>query len=172
MQALIGGLFEYSRAGVEARLGSVALDTALDLALPNLKSVIEESKATIIRAPLGNAIADTNQIAQVLQNLIGNAIKFRRPGETPEIRVSAETHEREMLVSVADNGIGIEPQYAERIFVIFQRLHLRNEYPGTGIGLSICRKVVERHGGRIWVDGTERGATFRFTLPRLLGAAA
>ncbi len=172
MQSLIGGLLEYSRAGVEAHLDSVGLDAALDLALPNLKSVIDESQAKVIRMPLGEAVADTNQIAQVLQNLIGNAIKFRRPDAPPEIRISSEPRDREILVSVADNGIGIEPQYADRIFVIFQRLHLRNEYPGTGIGLSICRKVVERHGGRIWVESSDAGATFRFTLPRREGVAA
>jgi light-regulated signal transduction histidine kinase (bacteriophytochrome) len=172
MQALIGGLLEYSRAGVEAARGSIRLDDALDLALSNLKSVIDEADASIARDGLGEAVADTAQLAQVLQNLLGNALKFRRPGIRPTIRVWAEQRGDDAMISVQDNGIGIDPKHAERVFVIFQRLHTRKEYPGTGIGLSICRKVVERHGGRIWVEPSKPGVTFRFTLPRLAKGVA
>ena len=172
MQALIGGLLEYSRAGVDATRRPIQLDEALDLALANLKSTIEETHATIVRGYLGSATGDTAQIAQVLQNLLGNALKFRRAEVRPVIRVGAEQRGGEAVVSVHDNGIGIEPQYAERVFVIFQRLHTRSEYAGTGIGLSICRKVIERHGGRIWIEPSDQGALFRFSLPRSLEGAA
>jgi signal transduction histidine kinase len=106
------------------------------------------------------------QIGQVFQNLIGNALKFERPGEPSRVHVSARRDSQEWIFSVADNGIGIAPEYAERIFVLFQRLHSRSEYPGTGIGLAICKKIVERHGGRIWFDSTEgAGTTFHFSIP-------
>ena len=115
-------------------------------------------------APWPTVLVDATQLLQVFQNLVGNAIKFR-VAAPPAIHISAECHEDEWQLAVRDNGIGIEPQYAERIFVLFQRLHTRLEYPGTGIGLALCQKIVERHGGRIWVESAlGQGATFFFTL--------
>ena len=167
MQSLIAGLLEYSRVGLDESLRRpFELDAALDLALANLAGALTEGAVNISRERLPAVVADGAQIAQVLQNLVANAVKFRRPGTPVLIHVSAEAQLPYAVISVADNDIGIEPQYTERIFMIFQRLHTRNEYPGTGIGLSICKKVVERHGGRIWVDPTPGGgSTFRFTLP-------
>lgn len=109
--------------------------------------------------------ADRSQMGQVFQNLIGNAVKFRGTAK-PVIRISAERKDQEWVFSVADNGIGIAPEHAEIIFVIFKRLHTRAEYPGSGIGLAICQKIIERHGGKIWVESKPgEGATFKFTLP-------
>jgi chemotaxis family two-component system sensor kinase Cph1 len=128
--------------------------------------VIEESGAVLSHDPLPEVVADPLQLAQVFQNLLGNALKFRAPGVAPRVHVTAARRAQDWLFGVEDNGIGIAPQHAERVFVIFQRLHERAQYPGTGIGLAICKKVVERHGGRIWVESEPgRGATFRFTLP-------
>ncbi len=167
MQSLIAGLLEYSRVDLDdARRQPVLVSIALEQALENLRTAIDESGTLVERGHLPLVLADSTQLAQVLQNLVANAIKFRRHGDSRIITVTAELRGREAIVSVSDHGIGLEPQYAERIFMIFQRLHTRNEYPGTGIGLAICKKVVERHGGRIWVEPTEGGgATFRFTLP-------
>ncbi len=136
-----------------------------DQALANLKVPIEESGAVVDRGPLPTVMADKLQIGQLLQNLIGNAIKYHGD-EPPRVHVSAEQEGNEWVFSVRDNGIGIDPQFAERIFVIFQRLHNREKYPGTGIGLAICKKIVERHGGRIWLESqVGSGATFYFTIP-------
>ena len=119
------------------------------------------------QAVLPTVMADTTQLSQVFQNLIANALKFR--GEQPpliHIEADRDVEQGQWLFSVRDNGIGIEPQYAERIFLIFQRLHSRNEYPGTGIGLALCKRIVERHGGRIWIESEPgKGSTFYFTLP-------
>jgi len=157
----------------DARRRPVRVSTALDQSLANLRTAIDESGAIVERGPLPIVLADSTQLAQVMQNLVANAIKFRRDGDSRIITVTAEDRGREAIVSVSDHGIGLEPQYAERIFMIFQRLHTRSEYPGTGIGLAICKKVVERHGGRIWVEPTDGGgATFRFTLPLAPMAAA
>ena len=128
--------------------------------------MIEENQAIITNKDLPTVRADASQLVLVFQNLLANAIKFRGQ-DLPIVHVSAQDREREWLFSVQDNGIGIEPQYAERVFVIFQRLHTRVEYPGTGIGLAVCRRVVERHGGKIWFESEPgKGSTFFFTLPK------
>jgi light-regulated signal transduction histidine kinase (bacteriophytochrome) len=167
MQALIAGLLEYSRVGrQDDPPAPVDTGVALDQALTNLRSALEESKAVVTHDPMPLVIGNGPQITRVFQNLLGNGLKFRRPGEPPRIHVGARVQEDEALFSVRDNGIGIDPQYSDRVFVIFQRLHTRAEYPGTGIGLSVCKKVIERHGGRIWFDSQPgEGTTFSFTLP-------
>ncbi|HEX8241851.1 MAG TPA: ATP-binding protein, partial [Longimicrobium sp.] len=166
MQALIADLLAFSRVG--SRGGAfepVALDGVLERALANLQAAIEEAGTVVTADPLPTVAGDPVQLGQLFQNLVGNAVKFRG-AEVPRVHVAAGRAGGEWRLSVRDNGIGIEPEYAERIFVIFQRLHGRAEYPGTGIGLSICKKIVERHGGRIWVEPSPgQGATFFFTLP-------
>jgi light-regulated signal transduction histidine kinase (bacteriophytochrome) len=133
--------------------------------LKGLSVSIRESGARITRDPLPRLNVDATQAALLFQNLIGNALKFRG-GEPPQIHVGAQRQEGQWLFAVSDNGIGIEPQYFERIFQIFQRLHTRKEYPGTGIGLAVCKKIVERHGGAISVQSQPgRGSTFSFTIP-------
>jgi signal transduction histidine kinase len=166
MQRLIQDLLAYSRVGTKGREFVPAdCEVLLDRVLGDLKVAIEESGAVVTHDPLPIVRADETQIAQLMQNLIGNAIKFRNQ-EPPLVHVSSKRNGKAWLFSIQDNGIGIDPQYAERIFVIFQRLHKREEYPGTGIGLAVCKKIVERHGGRIWVESnSEKGATFYFTLP-------
>ena len=166
MQRLINDLLAYSRVGTRAKAFEPTDCTAvLDQALANLKAAIEKSGAVVTHDPLPTVMADNLQLVQLFQNLIGNAIKFHVE-EPPRIHVSAEQKGNEWVFSVRDNGIGIDPQYAERIFVIFQRLHTREEYPGTGIGLAICKKIVERRGGRIWVESQPGiGSTFYFTIP-------
>jgi light-regulated signal transduction histidine kinase (bacteriophytochrome) len=110
---------------------------------------------------------------RLLQNLIGNSLKYRDPERSPEISVSAARGEAGWIISVSDNGIGIDPQYFDRIFLVFQRLHTRDKYPGTGIGLAICKKIVERHGGRLWVESQPgKGSVFHVLLPEVCGAAA
>jgi len=166
MQRLITDLLAFSRVGTRERTVQwTDLSKILESTLENLKVGIREANATITCDPLPKLNVDSTQIAQLFQNLIGNAIKFRSK-ETPKIHIGARKHPDTWLFSVEDNGIGIDPQYTERIFMIFQRLHTRRKYPGTGIGLAICKKIVERHGGKIWVESTpEKGSTFYFTLP-------
>ena len=166
MQRLINDLLAYSRVGTRGKeFEPTDCSAFFDQALANLKVTIEESGAVVDRGPLPTVMADKLQIGQLLQNLIGNAIKYHGD-EPPRVHVSAEQKGNEWVFSVRDNGIGIDPQFAERIFVIFQRLHNREKYPGTGIGLAICKKIVERHGGRIWLESqVGSGATFYFTIP-------
>lgn len=166
MQQLITDLLAYSRVSTQARTAEpVDCAAILQQVLSNLRLAIEESKAVITVGPLPTVTADGTQLTQLLQNLISNAIKFHGPS-APTVHVSAERRAGEWLFSVRDNGIGIDSQYADRIFVIFQRLHTRQDYPGTGIGLAMCKKIMERHGGRIWVTSQlGQGATFYFTLP-------
>ena len=166
MQALVNDLLLYSRVTTRgAEFAPAAMDDALQEALANLELAVAESGAQVTYDPLPRVVGDAAQLARVFQNLVGNAIKYR--GEAPpRIHVGAAEESGEWVFSVRDNGIGIAPEYAERIFVIFQRLHTREEYGGTGIGLAVCKKIVERHGGRIWVESTAgSGATFRFSLP-------
>ena len=168
MKQLIDDLLLYSRAGrTNVQMKSLALDRALDDALANLAHAIGTSGA--VDRALAAAADRRGQVGmmQVFQNLIGNAIKFRAGNTVPVVRVQAEDVGTEWLVSISDNGIGIAPEYFQRIFVIFQRLHGRSRYEGTGIGLSICKKVVERHGGRIEVVSEPgQGTTFRIHLPK------
>jgi light-regulated signal transduction histidine kinase (bacteriophytochrome) len=133
--------------------------------LDGLGPTIDECQAEVTVEPLPVVVGDEAQLEQLFQNLIGNALKFKGAGP-PRVHVSVEAMDQKWVFSVRDNGIGIDPQYFQRIFVIFQRLHGKDEYPGTGIGLAICKKIVERHGGRIWVESVPgEGATFYFTLP-------
>ncbi len=168
MKQLIEDLLAYSRVGTRGKeLRPVQLQLALDRALINLRAAIESSGAGITHDALPEMSADDTQLTQLLQNLVGNAIKFRKKDEAPRIHVGVQDSGEEWRLSVSDNGIGIEPQYFERIFMVFQRLHTRDEYAGTGIGLAICKKVVDRHRGRIWVESVPgKGSTFFFTLPK------
>jgi PAS domain S-box-containing protein len=166
MQTLINDLLEYSRVNTRGQdFTEVDCSEVLECALGNLKMAIAESNAVITCDRLPEVVADSSQLAQLLQNLIGNAIKFR--GKlAPQIHIGAEHQVDHWLFSVCDNGIGIEPQYSDRIFAVFQRLHSRVKYKGTGIGLAICKKIVERRGGSIWVESKlDRGSTFYFTIP-------
>ena len=141
-------------------------EAACNRACVHLQGRINEMGAAIEWEPLPTVLADGTQLVQLLQNLIGNALKFCKPREAPQIHISATPKEEMWQFSVHDNGIGIAPEFQERIFVIFQRLHTREAYPGTGIGLAVCKKIVQRHGGQIWVESRpDEGATFFFTLP-------
>jgi light-regulated signal transduction histidine kinase (bacteriophytochrome) len=170
MQRLINDLLSYSRVSTRSNpLEPANCEAILDQALTNLRATLQESGAVITHDPLPVVMADQTQLVQLFQNLIGNAVKFHGE-ESPRVHIGIQRQEREWLFCVRDNGVGIDPQYASRIFVIFQRLHSKAEYPGTGIGLAICKKVVERHGGRIWVESAPgQGATFFFTLPAAEG---
>jgi PAS domain S-box-containing protein len=167
MQQMIQDLLAYSRAGTGGlKLREISSELALDAALLSLRAAIEESGAVVTHDSLPAVTTDDSQLSQVFQNLIGNAIKYRGT-EVPRIHVSATTDGgKERTFSVRDNGLGIDPQYFDRIFVLFQRLHGREEFAGTGIGLAICKKILERLGGRIWVESQlKQGSTFRFALP-------
>ncbi len=176
MQNLINDLLLYSRVGRHGKpFVPVDCSELLDQALRNLQVAIEDNQAVITHAPLPKVFGDPTQLVQLFQNLIANALKFKG-SKPPEIHISAELRKNvpgqgrpaEWVIAVKDNGIGIESQYFDRIFVIFQRLHTLEKYPGTGIGLSICKRIVERHSGRIWVESEpERGSMFYFSLPHL-----
>ena len=167
MQGLIQDLLTYSRAGTNGKaLHEISSEDALRVALTNLRPTIEQSGAVVTHDSLPAVTTDAPQLTQVFQNLVGNAIKYRGH-EVPQVHVSATNNGGdEWIFSVRDNGLGIDPQYFERIFIIFQRLHGREEFEGTGIGLAICKKILERLGGRIWVESRpEKGSTFYFALP-------
>jgi signal transduction histidine kinase len=173
MQVLINDLLTFSRVGrLNATHTEVDLDTALDTALSNLATAIEESGAEIVRPsqPLPHVDGDPTLLAMVWQNLIGNAVKFRRDGVAPRIVIECEAgtgdHAEDWVLSMSDNGIGIADEFVDKVFIIFQRLHGRDVYSGTGIGLALCKKIVEHHGGTIWIDKSYTdGTRFRFTLP-------
>ena len=166
MQNLINDLLEFSRVTTRASEPKPTdCEFVLNQVLANLETFIEENEATVSYCSLPEVMADSTQLVQVFQNLIINGIKFHNE-EAPKIHISAERKANEWIFSVQDNGIGIDPQYSERIFEVFKRLHGKEEYPGTGIGLAICKKILERHGGRIWVESElGKGSTFYFTLP-------
>ncbi len=166
MEALINALLAYARVGTKTRdLKLADCNGIVECATTNLQVEIEKSCAIVTHDPLPTLLADPIQIIQLFQNLIGNSIKFRGE-EPPRVHISAEHNEKEWVISICDNGIGIEPKHFTSIFDIFQRLHDGSKYPGNGIGLATCKKIVENHGGRIWLESTPcKGSTFKFTIP-------
>ncbi len=173
MQALIRDLLEFARVGTRGKaFKPTPLAKVVEDAIANLAGAIGDSKATVSVDELPTLPCDSGQLTQVFQNLIGNALKFRRPDTPPVVRVSARQMPGGWSIAIADNGIGIDPKYFERIFQMFQRLHGRGEYEGTGIGLALCKKIVERHGGRVSVESTpDQGTTFTVFLPDTQAAA-
>lgn len=169
MQALIDDLLTFSRVGRQGlALQNSDCNEAIEIACQNLENAIRETGAQVEHDRLPVIVADGRLLVQLFQNLISNSIKFRGT-EAPHIQISAEKQKREWIFAVTDNGIGIAPEHAQSIFGIFKRLHTHDEYPGSGIGLSICKKIVEHHGGRIWVESAPgRGATFKVVLASLL----
>ncbi len=167
MSTLIDGLLLYSRAGTGGRqFEEVDMGQVFETASENLKRTLEENHAVLTRNDLPAVFGDKTQLVQLLQNLIANAVKFRKKDVLPRIHISAERQGAEWVFRVHDNGIGIKPEFHERIFGIFQRLHTREEYPGSGVGLAICRRIVERHGGRVWLESKPgEGSTFFFSVP-------
>jgi PAS domain S-box-containing protein len=174
MQDLIHDLLSYARVGTRGKeFRAVPAEQIVADAMANLSGAIDEAGAEVVVDTLPTLVCDASQMAQVFQNLIGNAVKFHRPGARPVVRISASRGRHAWTIDVADNGIGIEPKYFDRIFQMFQRLHGRGDYPGTGIGLALCKKIVERHGGRIRVESTPgTGTTFSFTIPDAASRAA
>jgi PAS domain S-box-containing protein len=168
MQQSIADLLSYSRVNSkELKLSSVDCQAAVQEAVRSLQAAIEATNASVDWDPLPVLSVDQRQFTQLFQNLLGNGIKFTKKQQAPRIHISAEDSGAEWLFSVQDNGIGIEPRHAERVFQVFQRLHTKEEFPGTGIGLALCKTVVERHGGRIWMESEPGvGSTFRFTVPK------
>ncbi|QGQ21017.1 HAMP domain-containing protein [Cellulomonas sp. JZ18] len=171
MQRLIQDLLGFSRVG---RLGGEVVDVdlgkALERALDQLEERVEEAGATVTHDPLPVVRGEEALVVQLFQNLVGNAVKFRHPERAPRVHIGVRRVEDSWELECRDNGIGIDPQYAERVFVIFQRLHAKDVYEGTGIGLALCKKIVEFHGGRIWIPETEgEGTTIRWTLPAVEG---
>jgi len=166
LQRLINDLLTYSRLGRTGKtMSELDCNSILGRVLSSMKTATEESGAIVTNDPLPTLTGNESNFIQLFQNLIGNAVKFRGV-EPPRVHIGAKKNGGDWLFSVKDNGIGIEPQYKDRIFLIFQRLHARSEYPGTGIGLSICKKIVETHGGRIWLESESgKGSTFNFTIP-------
>jgi PAS domain S-box-containing protein len=168
LQSMIRDLLDYSRVGTRGgEFVPTDMNKELATARASLAGAIEEAGAEIIGDPLPFVVADRMQMQSLLQNLIGNAIKYRRPDRPPRIHISAEEDEARWVFRICDNGIGIAPQYFDRIFQVFQRLHSREKFGGTGIGLALCRKIVDRHGGSIWVESQPgQGSTFLFSIPK------
>jgi len=166
MEKLLRDLLEYSRIGSKKKpYRELALGSLLDQALQNLKSNIDASGAEVKAHDLPSIWVDDTLMIQLFQNLVGNAIKFSG-NKAPVIEIFSKKREKDWVISIRDNGIGIDPQYADQIFIIFNRLHQENEYLGTGLGLAICKKIMERHEGNIWVDSVPgKGSTFSFSLP-------
>ena len=164
MKDLIEGLLEYSRVSRPAQVVAVDLNTVCENALANLGHAVQSSGAVIMRGPLPTVPGSARQLTQVLQNLIGNAIKFSGK-QTPKVQISAKRGEEGWTLVVRDHGMGIEAPYREQIFGLFKRLHTSDEIPGSGVGLTICRRVIEQHGGRIWVEAAEPGTRFHLLLP-------
>ncbi len=169
MQELIQNLLEYSRVGTKKRHFEITdCQEIFRKSLGDLHSTIEESCAIITYDTLPTLRADRVQLGQLFQNLIGNGIKYQRPNIQPKIVISVQEKPEEWLFRVEDNGIGIKPENFDRIFQVFQRLHTYQDYPGSGVGLAICKKIVERHQGKIWLESEWGiGTTFYFTLPKL-----
>lgn len=167
MGALVQDLLAYARLATEQeRPSSIALDEDLEAALTHLDQAIRESGASVTHDPMPILPVDRGQMVRLFQNLIGNAVKYRRPDEPPQVHVSAEQKGSEWIISIRDNGIGFAPEHASIIFAPFKRLHTAEQYPGTGVGLAICRRIVQAHGGRIWAESQPgQGTTFSFTLP-------
>jgi light-regulated signal transduction histidine kinase (bacteriophytochrome) len=167
MRQLIEDLLAFSRVDRAGRKPKpTALQSAVDRARANLRAAVEESGARMTAEELPTVLGDEMQLSRLYQNLIGNALKFRREDAPLEIHLGARREGDHWVLSVRDNGIGIAPEHFERVFMIFQRLHTREKYSGTGIGLAICKRIVERHGGKIWVESTPgEGSTFYFTIP-------
>lgn len=168
MQTLVQDLLSYSRVGTEQiRLETVNMEAVVGEVIESMRVGLIERRARITHDPLPVLCGDPGRLGQVLQNLIGNAAKFAKPDEDPLIHIGVRLVGREWVFSVRDNGIGFDPQYAERIFMVFQRLHQGGVYPGTGIGLAVCKRIIEAHNGRIWAESSiGEGSTFSFTLPR------
>jgi PAS domain S-box-containing protein len=167
MSALVRDLLAYARLTTEEeRPSSVALDEDLEAALTHLSQAIEESGARVTHDPMPTLQVDRGQMVRLFQNLVGNAVKYRKPDQPPRVHISAEQKGAEWVISIRDNGIGFDPQDASIIFAPFKRLHAAGEYPGTGVGLAICRRIVQAQGGRIWAESKPgEGTTFFFTLP-------
>jgi PAS domain S-box-containing protein len=167
MSTLVRDLLAYaSLTTEEERPSSIALDEDLEAALTHLDQAIKESGAAVTHDPLPVLPVDRGQMVRLFQNLIGNAVKYRKPDQSPKVHISAEQKGAEWVISIRDNGIGFAPEHASTIFAPFKRLHTAQEYPGTGVGLAICRRIVQAQGGRIWAESQPgEGTTFSFTLP-------
>jgi PAS domain S-box-containing protein len=167
MSTLVQDLLAYARQTTEEeRPSSIALDEDLEAALTHLDQAIKECEASITHDPLPTLQVDRGQMVRLFQNLIGNAVKYRKPDHHPKVHISAEQNGSEWIISIRDDGIGFAPEHASTIFAPFKRLHTSQEYPGTGVGLAICRRIVQAQGGRIWAESQPgEGTTFSFTLP-------
>ena len=167
MKRMIQGLLDYSQVETKGnKFKEISAEKALGAALSDLQNSIDQCHAEVTHDSLPFIFADECQIVRVFQNLIGNALKFRKKDEPPKIHISAKKQGNEWVFSVNDNGIGIEDQYFDIIFEVFKRLHAIGEYEGAGIGLSIVKRIIDRHGGRMWVDSSpDKGSTFYFTIP-------